>query len=88
MTGEPDDSDDAAAPDAAPRVTLVPLSALSEEALRGVIESFVLREGSDYGAVPRSHEQKVADVRRQLERGEARITFDPQTETVNIVVRP
>ncbi len=65
----------------------VPFSALSEGALSGLIESFVLREGTDYGDVERTHEQKVADVRRQLERGEARITFDPHTETVNVVVR-
>lgn len=71
--------------DAAPEPVVVPLSSLSEDALRGLIESFVLREGTDYGEVERSHEQKVADVRRQLERGEARIEFDPQTESVNLV---
>jgi uncharacterized protein YheU (UPF0270 family) len=71
--------------DARPQPIVVPLESLSEDALRGLIESFVLREGTDYGAVERSHEQKVADVRRQLERGEARIEFDPQTESVNLV---
>lgn len=64
----------------------VPLASLSEDALRGLIESFVLREGTDYGDVERSHERKVADVRRQLERREARIEFDPKTESVNIVL--
>lgn len=63
----------------------IPLDALSEDALLGVIESFVLREGTDYGARERSHEEKVADVRRQLECGEARIVFDPEAESVNIV---
>jgi uncharacterized protein len=63
----------------------VPSAALSESALTALIESFVLREGTDYGAVERSHERKIADVRRQLERREARIEFDPQTESVNIV---
>ena len=38
-----------------------------------------------YGAVERSFASKLADVRRQLERGEARIEFDPVSETVNIV---
>jgi uncharacterized protein YheU (UPF0270 family) len=64
----------------------VPLSELSADALRGLAESFVLREGTDYGEVERTHEQKIADVLRQLERGEARIEFDPQTESVNLVV--
>jgi uncharacterized protein len=69
-----------------PEGILVPLASLSETALRGLIESFVLREGTDYGEVERSHEQKIADVRRQLERGEARIEFDPKTESVNLVL--
>ena len=63
----------------------IPVEALSAEALRGLIESFVGREGTDYGERERSLEEKVADVRRQLERGEARIVFDPETESVNIV---
>jgi uncharacterized protein YheU (UPF0270 family) len=58
---------------------------LSAEALRGIVEAQVNREGTDYGAVERSFEEKVADVMRQLERGEARIYYDPETESVNIV---
>lgn len=64
----------------------VPHTELSPEALRGVIEAFVLREGTDYGEREFSLDQKVADVLRQLERGEARILFDPDSETVNVVV--
>jgi uncharacterized protein YheU (UPF0270 family) len=66
----------------------VPLDALDEATLVALVESFVGREGTDYGAVERSLEEKVADVRRQLERGDARIVFDPETETVNIVPAP
>ena len=46
----------------------VPHSELSAAALRGVIESFVLREGTDYGERDVPHEAKVAQVLRQLER--------------------
>ena len=49
-----------------------------------MIESFVLREGTDYGEREQSLEQKVAQVRAQLERGLARILFDPETETVTL----
>jgi uncharacterized protein YheU (UPF0270 family) len=63
----------------------IPLDALSADALRALLESFVMREGTDYGAVERTLAEKVADVRRQLERGEARIEFDPKTESVNVV---
>jgi uncharacterized protein YheU (UPF0270 family) len=58
---------------------------LSPVALQGVVEAFVLREGTDYGAREYSLPEKVAHVMRQLERGEARIIFDPGTETVQIV---
>lgn len=63
----------------------VPLDALDEATLVALLESFVGREGTDYGAVEQRLDEKVADVRRQLERGDARIVFDPETETVNIV---
>jgi uncharacterized protein len=64
----------------------VPFSELSADALRGVVEAFVLREGTDYGDRDVSHDAKVAQVMRQLERGEARILFDPLGESVDIVV--
>lgn len=68
-----------------PEPVEIPLEALSADALRGVVESFVNREGTDYGARERTLDEKVADVRRQLERGEARIVFDPDTESINIL---
>jgi uncharacterized protein YheU (UPF0270 family) len=63
----------------------VPHTELSADALRGVVESFVLREGTDYGEREFSLEQKLAHVYLQLERGEAQIVFDPSTETIDIV---
>ena len=59
---------------------------LEPDTLRAVIESFVLREGTDYGVHETSLEDKVAQVLIQLRRGEAHITFDPATESVNVVV--
>ena len=49
--------------------TAVPWDALSPEALNGVIEAFVLREGTEYGEREFALGEKVAAVRRQLERG-------------------
>lgn len=66
----------------------MPHTELSPEALRGVIESFVLREGTEYGAREFSLDEKVAHVMRQLERGEVHVTFDASTETVGIIVAP
>ena len=63
----------------------VPYTELSAEALRGVLESFVLREGTEYGERDVPLERKVAQVLEQLRRREARIVFDPQSETIDIV---
>lgn len=73
---------------------------LSPGALRGLIEEFVTREGTDYGAghepslagstgaaeasLEWSLEDKVTQVYRQLASGEARIVFDFQTESASI----
>jgi len=59
--------------------------ALSPEALRGLVEEFVSREGTDYGHVDRSLESKVTDVYRQLETGDATIVFDLETQSASIV---
>jgi uncharacterized protein YheU (UPF0270 family) len=64
----------------------VPYSAISEDALVRLIEEFVTRAGTDYGTVEPTLAEKIADVRRQLVRREAKIVFDPETETANIVV--
>lgn len=69
-----------------PAPVAVPHTELSPEALLGVIESFVLREGTDYGERDVPHDQKVADVMRQLERNEAQIVFDPLDGTINILL--
>jgi len=63
----------------------IPHAELAPDTLRAVVESFVLREGTDYGAQDVPFERKVADVMRQLERREAVIVFDPETESVGIV---
>ncbi|MGO9039724.1 MAG: YheU family protein [Steroidobacteraceae bacterium] len=64
---------------------VVPHTELKAELLRSIIESFVLREGTDYGEREFSLEDKVRRVKRQIERGEAQILYDPQTESVDIV---
>ena len=65
---------------------VVPYTELSADALRGVLESFVLREGTEYGQRDFSLDEKVAHVLRQLRRGEAQIVFDPASETGDVVV--
>ena len=62
----------------------MPHTALAPDLLRAVIESFMLREGTDYGERELSLDDKVGRVVRLLERGDARIVFDPRTESVDV----
>ena len=64
----------------------VPYASLQADTLRAVIKEFVTRAGTDYGERERTLEEKIADVMRQLEHGEAKLVFDPQANTVNIVL--
>ncbi len=65
----------------------VPYSDLSVDALRAVVEAFVLREGTDYGDVDYTLEQKITQVQIQLESGEAAILFNPESASVGIVMK-
>ena len=66
--------------------TRVPYQQLSEAALEGVVDEYVTREGTEYGAEDHPLEEKRAAVRRQLERGEAAIVFDAESESVSLVL--
>ena len=68
-----------------PQAVAVPYAELAPDLLHAVVESYVLREGTDYGEREFSLAEKVAHVISLLERGEAQIVFDPETETVSIV---
>jgi len=65
---------------------VVPHSAISAEALANLIDDFITREGTDYGEREHTAEDKRASVRRQLERGKVVIVFDPESESVNLVL--
>lgn len=64
-----------------------PRQDLAPETLDNLIESFVLREGTDYGEQERSLEQKVNDVKRQLKSGDVVLVWSELHETVNIMPR-
>jgi uncharacterized protein len=68
-----------------PEIVIVPHGELQPEVLHAVVESFVLREGTDYGERELSLEAKVARLVRQLERNEAHIVFDPESQSVTIL---
>jgi len=64
---------------------IVPHGELEAETLRAVVESFVLREGTDYGRREFTLPEKVAHVMAQLARGEAQIVFEPESQSIHIV---
>ncbi len=63
----------------------VPYTRLAADVLRRVAEEFVTRDGTDYGTSEKTLDEKVSDLRRQLERGDASIVCDVESGTINIV---
>jgi uncharacterized protein len=62
----------------------IPINELSPEALKGVIEEFISRDGTDYGEIEVPRETKFRQVKYKLENGLAVLIFDDETETTNI----
>jgi uncharacterized protein YheU (UPF0270 family) len=63
----------------------VPPDFIDHETLISVIENFVLREGTDYGATEVSLATKVQQVLRQIKTREAKLYFDPNSDSINLV---
>lgn len=63
---------------------IIPWQDLPAATLDNLIESFVLREGTDYGEESFSLAEKVAQVRLQLERGDVVILYSELHESVTI----
>lgn len=66
---------------------IIPHGSLSTDALQGLIEEFIMREGTDYGWEEVSLATKVAQVKKQIEKGDVVIVFDTSTETVSLLTR-
>jgi uncharacterized protein YheU (UPF0270 family) len=60
---------------------IIPYQMLSPEALRGVIEAFVTREGTDYGEHTVPLATKIMQIRQQLDAGTAVIVYDEETSS-------
>lgn len=64
---------------------IIPPESLSAEALQGVLEEFISRDGTDYGESELSLEAKVNRLRPQVMRGEVLIVFDEVLEGVTLM---
>ena len=66
---------------------IIPPEQLSQDALQGVLEEFIGREGTDYGEQELSLEEKVALLRPQVARGEVVIVYDEFLESLTLTRR-
>ena len=67
-------------------IHIIPADKLSVEALQGIIEEFISRGGTDYGAVEASPETNFKQVKYKLEKSLAVLVFDDEAETTNILL--
>ena len=65
-------------------IHIIPANKLNPEALQGVIQEFISREGTDYGEIEVPTGTKFRQVNQKLENGLAVLIFDDETETTNI----
>jgi len=65
-------------------IHIIPVNKLSAHALKGVIEEFISRNGTDYGAIEASLETSFMQVKAKLKDRSAVLVFDDETETTNI----
>ena len=64
---------------------IIPVEKLSSDVLDAIIEEFILREGTEYGAEDVSKKEKIAQVMLQLTQGSAVLVYSELYETVNII---
>lgn len=63
---------------------IIPWQELNEETLRNIAESFILREGTDYGAEELSLAQKTDNLLAKIHNGSAVIIWSELHESIDI----
>jgi len=64
---------------------VIPHEKLNSEALRGLIEEFVTRPGTDTGYTEGSLDENVEMVMKQFKRGDIFVVYDATLQTANII---
>jgi len=64
---------------------IIPPEKLTKDVLRNILETYISREGTDYGERELSLEEKVNQLMPQIYAGEVLVTFDQTSESVNLV---
>ncbi|MFY2510391.1 YheU family protein [Vibrio pectenicida] len=66
---------------------IVPWQQIAPETLANLIQEFVLREGTDYGTSEVPLQDKIDQIKHQLESGEAVVVFSELHDTVDIQLK-
>lgn len=66
---------------------IIPFEKIPPETLQNLIESFISREGTDYGSTEHSLDEKVEQVKKQLQNRQVFITYDQETESVTMLTK-
>lgn len=67
------------------RFVLIDSAQLSAEALQGLMEEYVSRDGTDYGFVELTLDEKCQQLRKAIESKLLHIVFDTDTEMVDLI---
>lgn len=63
---------------------IIPWQSLPEETLENIVETVVLREGTDYGRHELTFEQKKQNLLTQIQQGKAFIEWSELHESIDI----
>lgn len=66
---------------------VIPPERLTEQVLRGIIEAYILRDGTDYGDVEVALEAKVEQLLPQVVTGKVLVVYDEKLESVSLMTR-
>ena len=66
---------------------IIPHERLAPETLQSLLESFICREGTDYGSNELSLQTKVDHLKQQVIANEVVIVFDDKSESINLLPR-
>jgi len=64
---------------------IIPIHELTSETLTAIIEEFVLREGTEYGAEDVCLSDKIVQIKHQLAQGTVVLVYSELHESVNIL---
>jgi len=66
---------------------IIPYHKLSEEALQSLIEDFVTRDGTDYGQVEMSMQEKSVHLPASLKNGDLLITYNDELQSCGLMTK-